>query len=96
MKHVPFNTTSLNPFNIDFTSGNWIAGFSDTSSKYGTFPEAGWQNIIQFDTFHFVSQISITAHVLNEIPATIHIRKKYDSSSRNEWSKWVKITTSIL
>ena len=88
MKHLPLNTTNLNPFNIDDTRGNWIAGFANENME-GTFPHTAWQNIVQFDTCHFISQLSFDTNPSSS--KDLYLRNKWDNA---EWQSWNKIITN--
>lgn len=77
-----FKNYSLNTIDINNTRGNWVASISDTS--HGTVPYPGsWNNIIQFDGTHFLTQIATRPGT----PSGPKIRTKY--TSNENWSGWV-------
>lgn len=88
MKHLPFNTADLNPFNIDDTKGNWIAGFTETGE--GTYLEKWWQNIAQFDTQHFRSQLSIKSFADASGIPRLGIRSWWGGN----WTNWNPLVTN--
>lgn len=88
MKHLPFNTTELNPFNIDSTVGNWIAGFTETGE--GTYFEKYWQNIMQFDTYHFKSQLAIKSFSTGAGIPRLGVRSWWGDN----WTNWYPIALS--
>lgn len=89
MKHLPLNSTNLNPFNIDDNRGNWIAGFANENME-GTFPHTGWQNIIQLDTYHFKTQLSFDTAPANS--KDLYIRSCWMNDT--DWQSWNKIITN--
>ncbi len=90
MKHLPFNNMgALNAFNIDEQAGNWISGFANENME-GTFPHTGWQNVIQFDTSHFRSQLSFDTNPLNS--KDLYLRNKWANDT--DWQSWNKIITN--
>ena len=88
MKHLPFNGTDLNTINIDDASGNFVAGFTNDVTE-GTFPNKSWQNIVQFDTYHFRSQFSVTSDGRGGHPKPA-IRSWWGSV----WSDWYSLVTN--
>ena len=85
MRHIPFNDSTLNSFNIDSHGGNWISGFTETGQ--GTLPYSWWQNIIQFDSHHFRSQLSILSHSTSAGIPVLRLRSWWGSN----WTNWYKI-----
>lgn len=89
-----FTNASLNKINIDETYHyNYVAALSENG--FGTKPDAGWQNIVNFYSVHFATQIAFSCHKNTNANRTVKVwvRERYTVSGYGDctWSDWVAI-----
>ena len=81
-----FRNYALNSLNIDEKyNENYVVGISD--DVYGTRPVDGWTNIINFCTYHFITQLCIPIHP-NKDTDCMYIRTRW--SNDTTWGEWRK------
>ena len=81
-----FRNYSLNSLNIDEKyNENYVVGIS--VDGYGTRPIGGWTNIINFCTYHFMTQLCIPIHSTKDTDC-MYIRTRWaNDTTWGEWSK---------
>lgn len=85
---IGFYNRNLNEFNIDSARGNWCAGFS-VSDGMGTLPFGGWNNIMQFECNHFITQLSAHVNSSSASAKGLAVRSKWVSSET--FSPWYEV-----
>ena len=81
-----FRNYGLNSLNIDEkTNENYVVGIS--GDGYGTRPVSGWTNIINFCTYHFITQLCIPIHP-NKDADCMYIRTRWANDTT--WGEWRK------
>lgn len=86
-----FINRNLNETNIDTQRGNYVAGVS-VAENTGTVPFSGWNNIMQFDSKHFVTQLGVSTHASVSASSNgLAMRSRWASSEWGEW-KYVALT----
>ena len=81
-----FRNYGLNSLNIDEKyNENYVVGIS--VDGYGTRPIGGWTNIINFCTYHFLTQLCIPIDV-NKDTDCIYIRTRW--ANNTTWGEWRK------
>ena len=81
-----FRNYSLNSLNIDEKyNENYVVAISEDG--YGTRPVGGWTNIINFCTYHFITQLCIPIHP-NKDTDCMYIRTRWVNDVA--WGEWRK------
>ena len=81
-----FRNYGLNSLNIDEKyNENYVVGISEDG--YGTRPIGGWTNIINFCTYHFLTQLCIPIDV-NKDTDCMYIRTRW--ANNTTWGEWRK------
>lgn len=81
-----FRNYSLNSLNFDEKyNENYVVGIS--VDGYGTRPVGGWTNIINFCTYHFMTQLCIPIDV-NKDTDCMYIRTRW--ANNTTWGEWRK------
>lgn len=81
-----FRNYSLNSLNFDEKyNENYVVGISEDG--YGTRPVSGWTNIINFCTYHFMTQLCIPIHP-NKDTDCMYIRTRWANDTT--WGEWRK------
>lgn len=81
-----FRNYALNSLNIDEKyNENYVVGISEDG--YGTRPVGGWTNIINFCTYHFITQLCIPIHP-NKDTDCMYIRTRWANDTT--WGEWRK------
>lgn len=81
-----FRNYALNSLNFDEKyNENYVVGISEDG--YGTRPIGGWTNIINFCTYHFMTQLCIPIHP-NKDTDCMYIRTRWANDTT--WGEWRK------
>lgn len=83
-----FINRNLNTTNVDTQRGNYVAGVSVTDNT-GTVPFTGWNNIMQFDSKHFVTQLSAGVSSTESASKGLAVRSKW--LSNENFSPWYEV-----
>ena len=87
-----FRNYVLNSLNIDEKyNENYVVGISEDG--YGTRPIGGWTNIINFCTYHFITQLCIPIHP-NKDTDCMYIRTRWANDTT--WGEWRKSANDNL
>lgn len=86
-----FTNANLNSINIDETYNyNYVVALS--TDGFGTKPASGWQNIVNFYSNHFVTQLAFSCSnkATRERAVYMWIRERY-AGIDYIWSDWVQV-----